>query len=183
MNEIKRCAWCSDEPIYQQYHDEEWGVPSYDPRHLFEKLLLEGFQAGLSWILVLKRRENFRRALYNFDAERLAEMPDSKIDELMQDASLIRNRAKFNAARDNAKAWLALDNPVEYLWSFVGGEPIKNRYKAIQEIPTQNELSLRMSKELKKKGFKFVGPTICYSYLQAVGMVNDHTIDCHCYAC
>ncbi len=108
-------------------------------------------------------------------------MPDSKIDELMQDASLIRNRAKFNAARDNAKAWLTLDNPVEYLWSFVGGEPIKNHYKSIQEIPTQNELSLRMSKELKKKGFKFVGPTICYSYLQAVGMLNDHTTDCHRY--
>ncbi|EPL10388.1 DNA-3-methyladenine glycosylase 1 [Acinetobacter baumannii] len=181
MTDIQRCAWCSNDPLYQKYHDEEWGVPSYDARHLFEKLLLEGFQAGLSWILVLKRRENFRQALYNFDAEKLALMPDSKIDELMQDSSLIRNRAKFNAVRENAKAWLALDNPVEYFWSFVDGKPIINNYESHSDIPTQNELSLKMSKELKKKGFKFVGPTICYSYLQAVGMVNDHTTDCHCY--
>lgn len=179
MTDIKRCAWCSNDPLYQKYHDEEWGVPSYDARHLFEKLLLEGFQAGLSWILVLKRRENFRKALYNFDVEKLASMPDSKIDELMQDSSLIRNRAKFNSVRENAKAWLALDNPVEYFWSFVGGKPVINNYEQHSDIPTQNELSLKMSKELKKKGFKFVGPTICYSYLQAVGMLNDHTIDCH----
>jgi len=179
MTCIKRCAWCSTDPLYQKYHDEEWGAPSYDARYLFEKLLLEGFQAGLSWILVLKRRENFRQALYNFDAEKLALMPDSKIDELMHDASLIRNRAKFNAVRENAKAWLALDNPVEYFWSFVGGKPIINNYESHSDIPTQNELSLKMSKELKKRGFKFVGPTICYSYLQAVGMINDHTNDCH----
>lgn len=181
MNDMRRCAWCSTDPLYQKYHDEEWGVPSYDARHLFEKLLLEGFQAGLSWILVLKRRENFRQALYNFDAKKLALMPDSKIDELMQDSSLIRNRAKFNAVRENAKAWLALDNPVEFLWSFVGGAPIINNYEKLSDIPTQTDLSVKMSRELKKKGFKFVGPTICYSYLQAVGMINDHTSDCHRY--
>ena len=178
---VKRCAWCSDDPLYQQYHDQEWGVPSYDARHLFEKLVLEGFQAGLSWILVLKRRENFRRALYNFDVHKLAQLSDQKIEELMQDASLIRNRAKFLAVRANAQAWLKLEDPVAYLWSFVGGKPIKNHYTALAEIPTQTELSTRMSKELKKHGFKFVGPTICYSYLQAVGMINDHTTDCHRY--
>lgn len=175
---MKRCGWCSDDALYIQYHDTEWGVASFDPQHLFEMLLLEGFQAGLSWLLILKRRESYRKALFNFDPHSLAHMTDQRIEALMQDASLIRNRAKFNAARDNAKAWLALDNPVEYLWAFVGGKPVKNRWQTLADMPTQTELSTQMSKELKKRGFKFVGPTICYSYLQAVGMLNDHTQEC-----
>lgn len=175
---MKRCDWCSGDALYIQYHDSEWGVPSYDSRHLFEMLLLEGFQAGLSWLLILKRRENYRKALFNFDPHSLARMTDDRIEELMQDASLIRNRAKFKAARDNAKAWLALENPVEYLWAFVGGKPIKNSFATLSDIPTQTDLSKHMSQELKKRGFKFVGPTICYAYLQAVGMLNDHSGEC-----
>lgn len=175
---MQRCNWCSDDELYIQYHDTEWGVPSYDPRHLFEMLLLEGFQAGLSWLLILKRREHYRKALFNFDPHWLANMTDDRIEELMQDASLIRNRAKFKATRDNAKAWLALANPVEYLWAFVGGKPIKNVFATFSDMPTQTDLSKHMSQELKKRGFKFVGPTICYSYLQAVGMLNDHSGEC-----
>lgn len=178
----QRCRWCTDDPIYQAYHDCEWGVPSYDARHLFEKLLLEGFQAGLSWITVLKKRPRFRQALFNFDAQLLADMSDQHIDQLMLDTGIIRNRLKLNAARKNARAWLALEDPVTYIWSFVGGSPKINHYDHHHAIPVASPEAHTMSREMKKAGFTFVGPTICHSYLQAVGCFMDHTTDCFRYA-
>src|SRR5690606_38992422 len=175
---MQRCRWCSDDPIYQAYHDTEWGVPSYDARHLFEKLLLEGFQAGLSWITVLKKRPHYRDVMFNFDAQALASMSDDYIETLMQDAGIIRNRLKLNAARTNARAWLELPDPVDYLWSFVGGRPVIHHYAAHQDIPVISPEAQTMSRALKKAGFTFVGPTICHSYLQAVGGFMDHTTDC-----
>jgi DNA-3-methyladenine glycosylase I len=160
------------------YHDTEWGVPSRDPRHLFEKLILEGFQAGLSWITVLKKRPRFREVLFNFDVERLADLSDDYIEVLMQDSGIIRNRLKLRATRQNANAWLAQADPVELIWSFVGGKPKINHYPRHQDIPLITPEAEHMSRTLKKAGFTFVGPTICQSYLQAVGCIMDHTTDC-----
>lgn len=175
----QRCYWCGADPLYMDYHDHEWGVPSYDSRHLFEMLLLEGFQAGLSWITVLKKRERYHEVLFDFDPQKIAVMSDEYIDNvLMQDKGIIRNRLKLNAARKNANAWLALDDPVAFLWSFVGGAPIINHFERKEDIPVSTVLSDVMSKALKQKGFSFVGTTICYAYMQAVGMVMDHTRNC-----
>jgi len=179
---MPRCFWCNDDPLYQAYHDEEWGVPSRDPQHLFEMLLLEGAQAGLSWITVLKKRERYRQVLFGFDAEQLAAMSDAYIETLMQDPGIIRNRLKLQAARKNAQAWLRLDDPVALLWSSVGGVPKINHFDGRGDVPAVTPEAEAMSKALKKAGFTFVGPTICYAFMQATGMVMDHTRDCDRYA-
>ncbi|WP_166362152.1 DNA-3-methyladenine glycosylase I [Pseudomonas akapageensis] len=179
---MPRCFWCTEDPLYQDYHDQEWGVPLRDPAQLFELLLLEGCQAGLSWITVLKKRERYRQVMFGFDARRLAEMTDAEIEERMLDPGIIRNRLKLNAARRNAKAWLALDNPVEFLWSFVGGQPKVNHFSQRSDVPAVTDEARAMSKALQKAGFTFVGPTICYAFMQASGMVMDHTTDCDRYA-
>ncbi len=181
QSSFKRCGWCTDDPAYIAYHDTEWGVPSHDPRHLFEMLLLEGFQAGLSWITVLKKRAHYREVLFNFDAEKLAAMSDDYIDTLMQDPGIIRNRLKLKSARQNAQAWLKLDDPVALIWSFVDGIPKVNHHRLLADVPVLTPQAETMSRVLKKAGFNFVGPTICYSYLQAVGCIMDHTTDCHRY--
>lgn len=178
---MPRCFWCNDDPLYIAYHDDEWGVPLRDPQRLFELLLLEGFQAGLSWITVLKKRERYRQVLFGFDAQRLAVLSDEEIEELMQDPGIIRNRLKLKAARQNAQAWLRLDDPVGLFWSFVGGLPKINHFAGRSDVPAITAEAEAMSKALKKAGFTFVGPTICYAYMQAAGMVMDHTTDCDRY--
>ncbi|EPJ81935.1 DNA-3-methyladenine glycosylase I [Pseudomonas sp. CFII64] len=179
---MARCFWCNNDPVYIDYHDLEWGVPLRDAQKLFELLLLEGFQAGLSWITVLKKRPRYREVMFGFDVQRVADMTDAEIEALMLEPGIIRNRLKLNAARRNARAWLALDNPVEFLWSFVGGQQKVNHFKDRSEVPAITPEAEAMSKALKKAGFTFVGPTICYAYMQSSGMVMDHTIDCDCYA-
>lgn len=179
---MPRCFWCTDDPLYQAYHDQEWGVPQRDPQALFELLLLEGFQAGLSWITVLKKRERYREVLFGFDVQRLAAMSDEYLERLMQDPGIIRNRLKLKAARQNAQAWLRLEDPLALLWSFVGGQPKLNHFSQRSQVPAITEEAEAMSKALKKAGFTFVGPTICYAYMQATGMVMDHTTDCDRYA-
>ena len=179
---MPRCFWCNQDPLYMSYHDEEWGVPQRDPQALFELLLLEGFQAGLSWITVLKKRERYREVLFGFDPKRLAQMSDEYIEQLMQDPGIIRNFLKLKAARQNAQAWLALEDPVALLWSFVGGAPKINHFQDRSQVPAVTPEAEAMSKALRKAGFNFVGPTICYAYMQASGMVMDHTTDCDRYA-
>ena len=179
---MPRCFWCNQDPLYMSYHDEEWGVPQRDPQALFELLLLEGFQAGLSWITVLKKRQRYREVLFGFDPERLAGMSDEYIEQLMQDPGIIRNLLKLKAARQNAQAWLALQDPVALLWSFVGGQPKINHFQDRSQVPAVTPEAEAMSKALRKAGFNFVGPTICYAYMQATGMVMDHTSDCDRYA-
>ncbi|RMS20643.1 DNA-3-methyladenine glycosidase I [Pseudomonas syringae pv. aceris] len=179
---MTRCFWCNEDPLYIAYHDQEWGVPLRDAQKLFELLLLEGFQAGLSWITILKRRARYREVLHGFDVERLAQLSDAEIETLMLDPSIIRNRLKLKAVRTNARAWLALEDPVALLWSFVGGTPKINHFKDRSEVPAITAEAEAMSKALKKAGFTFVGPTICYAYMQASGMVMDHTVDCDRYA-
>jgi DNA-3-methyladenine glycosylase I len=178
----KRCAWPTDDPLYLKYHDEEWGVPIHDDRLLFEKLVLEGAQAGLSWITILKRRENYRRAFDYFDIETVAAYGDPELDRLMQDAGIIRNRLKIQSAIHNARRVLEIQREHGsldfFLWSFVGGKAMQNRWKTFGEVPATTPESDAMSQSLKKAGFKFVGPTICYALMQAVGLVNDHTLDC-----
>jgi DNA-3-methyladenine glycosylase I len=164
------------------YHDQEWGVPLRDAQMLFEFLLLEGFQAGLSWITILKKRPRYREVMFNFDPHRLAVMTDDEIETLMLDPGIIRNRLKLNAARRNALAWLKLEDPVAFVWSFVGGQPKINHFSGRGEVPAVTPEAEAMSKALKKAGFTFVGPTICYAYMQATGMVMDHTTDCDRYA-
>lgn len=178
MNNHTRCRWCSGDPLYQAYHDQEWGVPSHDAAHLFEMLLLEGFQAGLSWITVLKKRDRYREVLFGFDPEKLAAMSDARIEELMQDKGIIRNRLKLNAARLNAQAWLRLEDPAALIWSFTGGKPIVHHYARQEDIPAVSPEAEQMSRALKKAGFRLVGPTICHAYMQAVGCFMDHTTDC-----
>lgn len=178
---MPRCFWCTDDPLYQAYHDQEWGVPERDPRALFELLLLEGFQAGLAWITVLKKRERYRQVLFGFDVLRLAQLSDEEIDALMHDPGIIRNRLKLRAVRQNARAWLALEDPAALLWSFVGGQPQINHFSERSQVPAVTAQAEAMSKALKKRGFTFVGPTICYAFMQASGMVMDHTIDCDRY--
>lgn len=179
---MQRCDWCGDDPVYLRYHDEEWGVPLKDEREMFEFLLLEGVQAGLSWITVLKQRENYRTVFDNFDVERIARYSDAELDERLQDARIIRNRLKVYAARGNARATLALyeegSRLVDYLWDFVDGRPVQNAWQAMSEVPAETDLSRRISKDMKRRGFSFVGPTIIYAHMQATGMVNDHLISC-----
>ncbi len=179
---MPRCFWCNEDPLYITYHDQEWGVPQRNAQSLFEMLLLEGFQAGLSWITVLKKRERYRQVLFGFDPQRLAQLSDEEIDALMQDPGIIRNRLKLKAARQNAAAWLRLPDPVGLLWSFVGGVPKVNHFPGRSHVPAVTPEAEAMSKALKKAGFTFVGPTICYAFMQATGMVMDHTQDCDRYA-
>jgi DNA-3-methyladenine glycosylase I len=182
----KRCDWVPlDNPLYVKYHDEEWGVPVHDDRMLFEFLLLEGFQAGLSWITILRKRENYRRAFDNFDAKKIEKYDEKKIEKLMQNSGIVRNRRKIESAITNAKAFLEVQKEFEsfnnYLWGFVDGTPIVNKWTIIKEVPANTELSDKISKDLKRRGFKFVGSTIVYAHMQATGMVNDHTVDCFRY--
>jgi DNA-3-methyladenine glycosylase I len=179
---VTRCAWVpADVPEYVAYHDEEWGVPSHDDRHLFELLVLEGAQAGLSWLTILRKREGYRRAFADFDLEAIARFGAPDVERLMADAGIVRNRAKIEAAIENARAALELESLDDFLWSFVDGRPLQNSWKALRDIPAETPESKTMSKELKRHGFRFVGPTICYAFMQAAGLVNDHTVDCFRY--
>jgi len=178
-----RCAWCpADNPLYVEYHDKEWGVPVHDDRLLFEMLILEGAQAGLSWLTILRRRDGYRKAFANFDAKKVARFDKKKMAALMQDEGIIRNRLKIGATVDNARAFLEAQKEHgsfdRYIWSFVGGKPIRNLRKKGERLPAQTVEAEAMSKDLKKRGFRFVGPTICYAFMQAVGLVDDHSADC-----
>jgi DNA-3-methyladenine glycosylase I len=178
-----RCPWVNlDDPIMRTYHDEEWGTPLHDDRKLFEFIVLEGAQAGLSWSTILNRREGYRRAFAGFDPRKVATFDGKKVERLLQDSSIIRNRKKIESAVGNAKAFLAIQKEFgsfdSYMWSFVNGKPIKNKWKALRQIPVSTPLAKRMSDDLIKRGFRFVGPTIVYSHMQAVGMVNDHLVSC-----
>jgi DNA-3-methyladenine glycosylase I len=181
-----RCSWADTDPIYMKYHDTEWGVPLHDDRKLFEFLILEGAQAGLSWITILKKRQNYLKAFDHFNPRRMSRYDSRKISALLLNKGIIRNRLKIEAAVQNARSFLKLQKDFgtfdAYIWQFVGGETRKNRWKTIAEIPAYTDESVAMSKDLKKRGFKFVGPTICYAFMQATGLVNDHTIDCFRYA-
>tara|TARA_Y100000588_G_scaffold326657_1_gene361202 strand:+ start:47 stop:613 length:567 start_codon:yes stop_codon:yes gene_type:complete len=179
---IKRCAWVGDDPVYVDYHDSEWGVPEHDDQALFEKLVLDSFQAGLSWLIILRKRDNFRRAFDGFDPEKIARYNTLKVEALMQDTSIVRNRAKIEGTILNAKGYLQIveENGSfdRYLWRFTEGRTIQNRWRSLDELPARTAESKTMSKALRERSFKFVGPTICYAFMQAVGMVNDHTSDC-----
>ncbi len=181
----KRCDWLTDDEIYLEYHDKEWGVPVYDDRALFEMLILEGSQAGLSWITILKLRKTYRKAYDNFDPEKMAKWTDKKIQKLLEDSGIIRNRLKVAAAKQNAQAYLQIIKDhgsfKNFIWSFIGDKPITNSWKTVTEIPPTTKESDAMSKALIKKGFQFVGSTICYAFMQAVGMVNDHVTTCYRY--
>ena len=185
MNEMipRRCDWCGTEPIYVEYHDTEWGVPNFDDASLFEFLLLEGAQAGLSWITVLKKREGYRQAFDGFDAEKIARYGQDDVNRLLQNSGIIRNRLKVESAVTNACAFLDIKERYssfsDYVWQFVGGLPRQNRFRSLKQVPAMTSVSDAMSKQLKKDGFRFVGSTICYVYMQATGMVNDHLVDCH----
>ncbi|HJV18179.1 MAG TPA: DNA-3-methyladenine glycosylase I [Bacillales bacterium] len=182
---MNRCGWVNHDPLYIDYHDHEWGVPVYDDRILFEFLNLEGAQAGLSWYTILKKRENYRVAFDHFDPEKIIQYDDKKIEELLKNEGIVRNKLKINAVITNAKAFLKVIDEFgsfsKYIWSFVNGKPIQNHFKELKDVPASTEISDRMSKDLKKRGFKFVGSTICYAYMQAVGMVNDHIVTCDGY--
>ncbi len=181
----KRCSWCGEDPLYLDYHDNEWGVPLHDEQELFEFLCLEGAQAGLSWITILKKRDNYRKAFDTFDVEKIARYDDKKIAVLLQDKGIVRNKLKVNAFIENAKSYLAMLEKGEtldsFLWKFVDGTPIQNHWADLAEIPVATPLSELVCRELKQRGFKFVGGTICYAFMQAIGMVNDHTTDCYRY--
>ncbi|MGH6663425.1 MAG: DNA-3-methyladenine glycosylase I [Pseudolabrys sp.] len=181
-----RCSWAGNDPLYVAYHDEEWGVPEWDDRALYEKLMLDGFQAGLSWITILRKRENFRRAFGEFDPEKIARYTPKKVERLMQDAGIVRNRAKIEGAVGSARAWLKImeSGPgfSAMLWDHLDGKPQDHKIKKRSQIPTETEISRAMSKQLLSHGFKFVGPTIVYAFMQAVGMVNDHLVACHRHA-
>lgn len=180
-----RCGWSTSDPIYIQYHDEEWGVPVHDDTKLFEFLILDAFQAGLSWLTILKKRDNFRKAFDNFDAVKISKYTQKKIDKLLNDEGIIRNKLKVAAAVTNAKAFLAIQKEFglfdKYIWQFTGGKTKVNTWHTLKEIPPRTDESDAMSKDLKKRGFKFVGSTICYAFMQAAGMVNDHVVDCFRY--
>ncbi|MCF6182874.1 DNA-3-methyladenine glycosylase I [Lutibacter sp.] len=180
-----RCSWCGNNPLYVKYHDEEWGVPIYDDDKLFEFLILETFQAGLSWITVLRKRENFRKAFNNFDYKKIANYNDDKFDELIQNAGIIRNKLKIKATITNAISFMEVQKEFgsfsNYIWKFTNGKPIVNKWKTLGEIPATTKLSDIISKDLKKRGFKFVGSTVIYAHMQATGMVNDHLVDCFRY--
>jgi DNA-3-methyladenine glycosylase I len=179
---LRRCPWPGHDPAYVAYHDEEWGVPERDSRALFEKLILDGFQAGLSWISILRKRDNFRAAFDGFDPQKIAAYDAAKIESLMGDAGIIRNRAKITGAVASARLYLDIEAKqgfAPYLWDFVDGRPLVNHFQALEEVPAATPLSEKLSRELKARGFKFCGPTIIYAFMQAVGMVNDHLVDCH----
>ena len=180
-----RCKWAGDDPLYVAYHDEEWGVPVHDDRRLFEMLILEGAQAGLSWITILKKRDNYRAAFDSFDPHKVAAYGEEKIAALLDNSGIVRNRLKVRAAVRNAQSFLDVQEEFgsfdAYIWQFVGGRPIQNSWQSLSEIPAETAESRAMSKDLKQRGFKFVGPTICYAFIQAVGMVNDHVVDCFRY--
>ncbi len=177
-----RCGWVNDDPLYIAYHDEEWGVPLRDDRRLFEMLVLEGAQAGLSWYTILKKRDGYRRAFDGFDPDRVARYDEKKVASLLQDPGIVRNRLKVQAAIGNARVWLNLrESDVrfsDFLWDFTGGKPVVNAWRRLKDVPASTPASEAMSRALKKLGFRFVGPTICYAFMQAVGMVNDHTTTC-----
>jgi DNA-3-methyladenine glycosylase I len=176
---VTRCAWVPEsDPLYVAYHDEEWGVPSRDERHLFEMLVLEGAQAGLSWSTILRKREGYRAAFAGFDVEKVARFGPADVDRLMADAGIVRNRLKVESAIANAEAVREADGLAELVWSFVGDEPKVNAWHAVADVPAETEESRAMSKELKRRGFRFVGPTVCYAFMQACGLVDDHTTDC-----
>jgi DNA-3-methyladenine glycosylase I len=182
----RRCAWVPEgDPLYLAYHDEEWGVPSHDDRYLFEMLVLEGAQAGLSWSTILRKREGYREAFAGFEPEAVARFGERDVERLLGDSGIVRNRLKVESAIANALATLAVRDELgsldAFLWSFVGGEPRVNRWRSLGEIPAETDESRTMSKELKRRGFRFVGPTICYAFMQAAGLVNDHVVDCFRY--
>ena len=181
----KRCAWAGSDPLYVKYHDLEWGIPVHRDRKLFEMLTLEGAQAGLSWLTILRKRENYRAAFDRFDPQKVARYDRRKVERLMQDAGIVRNRAKIESTVANAKAFLAIRKEFgtfnRFVWQFVDGEPKINRWRSMKQLPAKTDVSTAMSKELKKRGMNFVGPTICYAFMQAVGMVNDHVTDCFRY--
>ncbi|MGE5221551.1 MAG: DNA-3-methyladenine glycosylase I [Omnitrophica WOR_2 bacterium] len=182
----ERCFWVGTDPLYLSYHDREWGVPVHDDHTIFEFLILEGAQAGLSWITILRKRENYRAAFAQFDPQKVAGFDDHKIADLLLDPGIVRNRRKIESAVLNARAFLKVQEEFgsfdRYIWQFVGGSPRQNRWKAPQDIPAETDESRAMSKDLIRRGFRFVGPTICYAHMQATGMVNDHTIDCFRYS-
>ena len=186
MGNLHRCEWSGSDPLYMSYHDEEWGVPVYNDQDLFTKLLLDGAQAGLSWITILRKRENYYQAFDSFDPLKMAFYDDAKITELLSNPGIVRNRQKINAFIQNARAYLKIKQELgsfsNYLWGFVGGEPIVNAWTTMSQLPAVSPESEAMSKDLKKRGFSFVGPTICYAFMQAVGMVNDHEVGCFRYA-
>ena len=182
---VVRCSWCGTDPVYVAYHDDEWGVPERDSQALFEKLLLDGFQAGLSWITILRKREAFRAAFDRFDPAKIARYGTAKRERLMADSGIVRNRAKIDASVGNAIAYLAIEEKqgfAPYLWGFLDGKPIQNAFRGAGEIPPETPLARTISKDLQQRGFKFVGPTIVYAFMQAVGMVNDHVVTCHRHA-
>jgi DNA-3-methyladenine glycosylase I len=179
----KRCEWAPlDDPLYLAYHDEEWGVPSHDDRHLFEMLVLEGAQAGLSWSTILRKREHYRKAFAGFDIGRVARFTPARIERLLRDPGIVRNRAKVEAAVANARACLEIRRESgsldAYLWRFVEGKPVRNQWRTLRRIPAESEASRALSRDLKRRGFRFIGPTICYAFMQATGMVNDHVTSC-----
>jgi DNA-3-methyladenine glycosylase I len=183
---LARCPWPKQDPLYVAYHDQEWGVPEYNDRALFEKLILDGFQAGLSWITILRKRENFRKAFDGFAPERIARYQPAKIEKLMQDAGIVRNRSKIEGAVSSARAWLEIMEKgpgfSPLLWDYLDGKPKVNHFKTTKQVPAETDLSRKISKDLAARGFKFVGPTIVYAFMQAVGMVNDHLVACHRHA-
>jgi DNA-3-methyladenine glycosylase I len=185
MNTKIRCSWSTNDPLYIQYHDEEWGIPVHDDRKLFEMLILEGAQAGLSWITILRKRENYRKAFDNFDPKKISKYDSKKVEKLLRNEGIIRNKLKIAATIQNAKCFLEVQKEFgsfdKYIWQFTGGKTIKNRFRTLAEIPTQTSESDMMSKDLKKRGFKFIGSTICCAFMHAVGMLNGHTMDCFRY--
>jgi len=180
-----RCGWCKKDPLYMEYHDTEWGVPIFADDKLFEFLILETFQAGLSWITILRKRENFKKAFDDFDYKKIANYTEAKFEELLLDAGIIRNRLKIKATISNAVAFMEVQQEFgsfsTYIWSFTKGKPIKNKWKTLSEVPATTDLSNIISKDLKKRGFKFVGSTVIYAHMQATGMINDHVVDCFRY--
>lgn len=182
---MERCNWVTTDPLYIKYHDEEWGKPVYDDETIFEFLVLEAFQAGLSWITILRKRENFRNAFDHFDYQKIATYTDEKIEELMQNAGIVRNRLKILATINNAQRFMEIQQEFgsfsKYIWSFVNGKPMVNTFKTIQEVPATTDISDALAKDLKKRGFKFLGSTVMYAHMQATGMVNDHIVSCVCY--
>jgi DNA-3-methyladenine glycosylase I len=185
MHPLNRCAWTGDDPLMQKYHDEEWGLPKHDDRRLFEDLVLDGAQAGLSWQTILRKRENYRRAFDNFEPAIVAAYDEARVAELLEDAGIVRNRQKIRSAISNAQAFLRVQQEFgsfdAYIWGFVDGQPVVNQWREMRELPAQSELAIAISKDLRERGFNFVGPTIIYAFMQAVGMVNDHTVDCFRY--
>jgi DNA-3-methyladenine glycosylase I len=179
---VRRCEWAGSDPLYVDYHDAEWGVPLRDERALFELLTLEGAQAGLAWITILRKRDGYRHAFEGFEPERVAGLGPDDVERLLADPGIVRNRAKIQATIGNARAWLRLDEEAasvsEHLWSFVGGTPVLNRWGGLAEIPSETDASRALSRDLRSRGFRFVGPTIVYAFMQSAGMVNDHVVDC-----